>query len=144
MNHGKTSLLRSNCTIVHKIRHRPFCAREFPAARRTHRLNPPIRGTRFESVYNAYRIDPVSARHRLVGGPARNGIAIDSEGSVHMAEVSYTALGSTLEPPRERERGHQHAIVVQSIGIADTVDSSRCHQRRINHSLSGNQGLQTG
>lgn len=30
-----------------------------------------------------------------------HGIAIDSEGSVYVAEVSYTALGSRLAPPRE-------------------------------------------
>ncbi len=30
-----------------------------------------------------------------------HGIAIDSEGSVYVAEVSYTAMGSRLEPPRE-------------------------------------------
>ena len=30
-----------------------------------------------------------------------HGIAIDSEGSVYVAEVSYTALGSRLNPPQE-------------------------------------------
>jgi len=30
-----------------------------------------------------------------------HGIATDSHGAVYVAEVSYTALGSTLEPPRE-------------------------------------------
>jgi DNA-binding beta-propeller fold protein YncE len=30
-----------------------------------------------------------------------HGITVDSEGSVYVAEVSYTAFGSTLEPPRE-------------------------------------------
>lgn len=32
---------------------------------------------------------------------APHGIGIDSEGSVYVAEVSYTSHGSTLEPPRE-------------------------------------------
>jgi DNA-binding beta-propeller fold protein YncE len=30
-----------------------------------------------------------------------HGIAVDSEGSVYVAEVSYTAMGSRLDPPRE-------------------------------------------
>ena len=32
---------------------------------------------------------------------APHGMAVDSEGSVYVAEVSYTAYGSMLEPPRE-------------------------------------------
>jgi hypothetical protein len=32
---------------------------------------------------------------------APHGIAVDSEGSVYIAEVSYTAYGSKQDPPRE-------------------------------------------
>lgn len=46
---------------------------------------------------------PMAATGRWIDGwPATpHGIAIDSEGSVYIAEVSYTAVGSTLDPPGE-------------------------------------------
>ena len=43
--------------------------------------------------------------------PAPHGCSVDSRGDLYVAEVSYTALGKDLKPPREIRSLQKFALV---------------------------------